>query len=157
IPQGTFMAGTYSVTVTNPPPADCFSQETVMLTVNDPPVVTDVKPGSVCAGGTTLEVDGTGFQMGATVGLVDQKGGGMVGATGTMVNAGGTQITTTTMPGGAVGDTYDVVVTNPDGCTDKVPHKAVAMVPGPIVFYADPEVVYNGVNTRVTLYATLLT
>ena len=61
-----------------------------------------------------------------------------------------------TMGGGTVGDTYDVVVTNPDGCSDKVPHKAVAVVPGPIVFYADPEVVYNGVNTRVTIYATTL-
>ena len=157
IPQNTFPAGTYAVSVQNPPPADCKSTESIMLKVNDPPVVTNVKPGSVCAGGSTLEIDGTGFVETPTVSLVGQNGQGTVGSTNTMVNADGTQITTVTQAGGVVGDTYDVVVTNPDGCTDKVPHKAVAIVPGPIVFYADPEIVYNGVNTRVTLYATTLT
>lgn len=157
IPKDTFPAGVYAVSVQNPPPADCKSTESITLKVNDPPVVTNVKPGSVCAGGSVLEIDGTGFVDTPTVELVGQNGEGTVGSTNTMVNADGTQITTTTGPGGVVGDTYDVVVTNPDGCTDKVPHKAVAIVPGPIVFYADPEVVYNGVNTRVTVYATTLT
>ncbi|MEZ4310701.1 MAG: hypothetical protein R3F14_21880 [Polyangiaceae bacterium] len=157
IPQGTFTAGTYPVVVTNPPPADCSSEENVALVVNDPPVVTGVKPGSVCAGGSTLEIDGTGFVETPTVELVGQDGQGTIGAMGTMVNADGTQVTTTTEAGGDVGDTYDVVVTNPDGCFDTAPHKAVAIVPGPIVFFADPEVVYNGINTRVTVYATTLT
>jgi hypothetical protein len=157
IPKGTFKAGTYQVTVSNPKPADCASTENVMLKVNDPPVVTNVKPASVCAGGSQIEIDGTGFIATPMVTLVDQMGGGKLGSSGTMVNAEGTQIMTTTMGGGVVGDTYDVVVTNPDGCSDTVPHKAVAVVPGPVVFYADPEVVYNGVNTRVTIYATTLT
>lgn len=156
IPKGTFTAGTYPVVVTNPPPADCSSEQTITLTVNDPPVVTSVKPASVCAGGGNLQIDGTGFIATPAVELVGQAGQGTLGTTGTMVNAEGTQITTVAMSGGVVGDSYDVVVTNPDGCSDAVPHKAVAVVPGPIVFFADPEVVYNGVNTRVTVYATTL-
>jgi hypothetical protein len=157
IPKGTFTAGTYPVKVTNPPPANCASGEMVTLAVNDPPVVTDVTPGSVCAGGSKLQIDGKGFVTTPVVDLEGQKGEGTFGAGMTMVNADGTQINTTTLNGGMVGSTYDVVVTNPDGCTDTLPHKAVAVVPGPIVFFADPEVVYNGVNTRVTVYATTLT
>jgi large repetitive protein len=55
----------------------------------------------------------------------------------------------------APGD-YEVVVANPDsvGCTstEKVP--LMVQLDGPILFFSDPPVVFNGINTKITLYLT---
>jgi hypothetical protein len=50
-----------------------------------------------------------------------------------------------------------VVVINPDGCEDRpLPHKQVKGVEGPILFFVDPPVVSSAINTRVTLFATVI-
>ncbi|MEP7122121.1 MAG: kelch repeat-containing protein, partial [Byssovorax sp.] len=151
LPQGDF-----AVVVTNPLPADCASIEDVKLHVDDPPVVLSVIPSTICAGGGAITVNGSGFLPATTVSL-EAMGLATLTSASTMVNAAGTQVSATFGGGTMVGSVYDVIVSSGDGCTDTAPHKQVTVVPGPIAFFADPEVVFNGVNTRVTVYATTLT
>jgi hypothetical protein len=155
VAKGTFASGTYPVTVKNPVPADCSSTETVTLTVEDPPVVTGTTPATLCQGGGKLTVNGSGFLASASVTL---ENGALPSLTSsfTQVNAGGTQVLATFGGGTIPGTVYDVVVDNGDGCTDAPPHQKVTVTTGPIAFFADPEIVFNGINTRVTVYATTL-
>src|SRR5205807_42291 len=48
---------------------------------------------------------------------------------------------------------YDVTLTNPDGCSD-TKKGAIQAVAGPVLFFVDPPVVFNGITTQVTLYTT---
>ncbi len=155
IPQGTFMAGTYPVVVTNPAPADCSSTEMIEIEVRDPPNVTAVVPASLCAGGGKLTFTGTGFAPTASVTL-EAAGLPTLSSISTMVNPTGTTLTAQMQGGGTPGDVYDAIVSNGDGCKDDPPYLKVTITPGPIAFFADPDVVYNGINTRVTVYATTL-
>lgn len=155
VPQGTFAEGSYPVTVTNPDPAGCASTESISLEVHAPPVVTGTTPATLCQGGGTLNVAGQNFLSTASVSLV-APGGMTVGASSTQVNPAGTQITATFGGTGTPGDVLDVVVDNGDGCSDPAPHRQVTVVSGPVAFFADPEVVFNGINTRVTIYVTTL-
>lgn len=153
VPKGTFTPGDYPVTVTNPAPANCVSSEVLSLHDEPPPIVTKVAPATVCEGGGKLTIDGSNFIATPTVSLESQSQS-TVTSNSVVMNTDGTQLTAL-IPGGAtVGATYDVVVTNPDGCTDNPPHQTVTVKPGPIVFMADPEIVYNGVNMIVTVYMT---
>jgi hypothetical protein len=156
IAKGALPQGDYPVVVANPLPADCTSIEDVKLRVDNPPVVASVVPATLCAGGGTININGSGFLPATTVSL-ESMGLATLTSSSTMVNAAGTQVGATFGGGTMVGSVYDVVVSSGDGCTDAAPHLKVTVVPGPIAFFADPEVVFNGVNTRVTVYATTLT
>lgn len=156
VPKATFGSGEFPVTVTNPDPAGCTSSEAVSLRVRPPPSVSAVVPVAVCTGGSKLTISGSGFDSPASVAL-EASGQGTIKSTTATANAGGTELVAQVGPGAQVGTTYNVVVTNPDSCTDTPPHKTVVGVTGPILFQADPEVVYNGVNMRVTLLATTVT
>jgi hypothetical protein len=156
ITKNALLQGDYPVVVTNPLPADCASIEDVKLRVDNPPVVESVIPASLCVGGGSITVNGSGFLPTSTVSL-EAVGQPTLTSASTVVSATGTQIAATFGGGTMVGSVYDVVVASGDGCTDAPPHKQVTIVPGPIAFFADPEVVFNGVNTRVTVYATTLT
>ena len=143
------------VVVTNPAPADCASSEAIELTIEPPPVVNSVVPATVCEGGSQLTINGSGFQQGATVAL--DCAGAMVISTAVNVAKDGKTIGATFGPGAVPGTMCDVVVTNPDGCQDRpLPHKQVNVTTGPILFFVDPPVVYNGINTRITLFATTI-
>lgn len=157
VPKGTFAKGIYPVAVRNPDPAGCVSKETVSLTVDDPPAVTGTAPATLCEGGGTLDAIGTGFLASATISLLPTSGVQTpVMSNSASVNAAGTQISAVFGAVGVPGATFNVLVDNGDGCIDPAPHKTVTVVTGPIAFFADPEVVYNGINTRVTVYATTL-
>lgn len=157
LPQGLLAAGTYPVSVENPLPAGCSSTQTIELKVEPPPVVTSTVPASICTGGGNLTVNGENFVPGASVSLVDPSGAkAPVASTTTDVNAAGTSLTATFLAGGSLDAVFDVVVDNNDGCTDVAPHKTLTVVAGPVAFFADPEVVYNGIATRVTVYVTKL-
>ena len=154
VPKGTFTAGDYPVSITNPAPAACKTLQMVSLHDEKPPTVDTVAPAAVCAGGGPLTIGGTGFLPTPTVTL-QAAGQPPIAGTNTAVNAGGTEVKTQIGPGANVGTTYDVVVTNPDGCFDlPLPHKTVTIKDGPVLFLADPEVVYNGVNMGVAVYGT---
>lgn len=155
VPKGTFKSGSYPVTVQNPDPAGCKTDGMIMLTVEDPPVVTSVVPATMCAGGGNFKIAGSGFLQGATVSL-QAMGKPTLKSDMTTVNATGTEIDAHVDGPGNPGDVYDLVVDNGDGCTDIPPHQKVTITAGPIAFFADPDVVYNGINTRVTVYATTI-
>ncbi|MGZ3421090.1 MAG: hypothetical protein ACXVEE_24660 [Polyangiales bacterium] len=157
IPKGDFVVTTKTkvpVVVTNPAPADCQSSETIELTINPPPTVSAVVPATVCEGGSQLTISGEGFEDGATVTM--DCSGKTTDASTVKVTPDGKQITATFGGGASPGEMCDVVVHNPDGCIDKAPHKTVTVTTGPIVFYVDPPVVYNGVTTQVTVFATTI-
>jgi len=159
IPQGDFPVTDptkVKVVVTNPAPADCASSEVIELTINPPPRVDAVKPATVCEGGSQITITGKGFVDGAKVSLDCM--GTVVDATTVTVSMDGTTIGATFGPGAVANTTCDVIVQNPDGCQDRpLPHKTVNAVTGPILFFVDPPVVYNGINTRITLYSTTIT
>ena len=143
------------VVVTNPAPADCASSEAIELRIEPPPLVTSVVPATVCEGGSQLTINGSGFQQGAVVTL--DCAGTMVPASAANVAMDGKTIGAMFGPGAVAGTSCDVIVTNPDGCQDRpLPHKKVNVTTGPILFFVDPPVVYNGINTRVTLFATTI-
>ncbi|HEV8320171.1 MAG TPA: IPT/TIG domain-containing protein [Myxococcota bacterium] len=138
--------GTYSVTVTNPNGHSATLDGGLMIV--PPPDLVSVEPPTICTGGGMLTLAGTGFRDGATVDV-----GGMAASTVDVVSD--MQIDAT-IGGGLDPGVYDVTVTNAEGCSDTLPG-AVTIVPGPIVFFVDPPVVYNGVSTQVTIYASGLT
>lgn len=157
IPKGDFKVTAPTkvpVVVTNPAPADCQSSEAITLTIEPPPKVDSVVPATVCEGGSQLTINGSGFIDGAkvTVSCSSAK----VDASTVKVTPDGKQIAATFGPGAVPGESCDVIVQNPDGCIDIAPHQKVTVTTGPIVFYVDPPVVYNGINTRITIFATTI-
>jgi hypothetical protein len=159
IPKGDFPVTTatkFPVTLTNPAPADCQSSETIEITIEPPPRVDSVAPATVCEGGSQITVNGANFMSGAKVTL--DCGGTKVDAGTVTVATDGKQLSATFGGGATPGTSCDVIVKNPDGCEDRpLPHKKVTVVAGPIVFYVDPPVVYNGINTRITIFVTSIT
>ena len=159
VPQGDFdvtAATTLPLVVTNPPPADCDSASSpVDVTIDPPPEVDSIVPATVCEGGSQLTITGQHFQSGAAVAMT--CGATTFDASNVTVTPDGTQLGATFGGGAVPGDTCTVTVTNPDGCEDRpLPHHTVTVVAGPIVFFVDPPVAFNGINTRVTIYATTI-
>lgn len=161
VPEGSLEAGEHAVVMTNPPPADCSAGGTLM--VNPPPTVESVVPAHVCTGGGLLDIDGQGFLsvdgISPSVDLVSQTDATVFSASA--VSCGpdcttgpGTSLQAAFGVGPAVGVLYDLVVTNPDGCTDEAPHQVVSVIQGPLLFFVDPFVVASTVNSRITLFAT---
>jgi hypothetical protein len=159
VPKNTFGPGTYDVVITNPAPADCKSTEKFSLKVVPPPNVDAVVPPKVCTGGGILTITGSGFYDSATtVTLHPVSGPGMTDIPSQTVDAtpdeNGTTATAIIGAGAETDTVYEVIVANGPGCTDDTPHKTVTVTTGPIIYLADPEYVYNGVNTKVTIYVT---
>ncbi|MDB4959452.1 MAG: hypothetical protein JWO36_7021, partial [Myxococcales bacterium] len=159
IPQGDIAVTANTMlelVVTNPAPADCASSTGFMVTLDAPPHVDSVVPATVCQGGGQITVNGSNFAPGAVV-TEHCPGSTDVTAATVTVNADGTQLVATFGGGAPAGTTCDVIVTNPDGCADRpLPHKTVNVTTGPIAFFVDPDVVYNGINTRITIYSTTI-
>jgi hypothetical protein len=145
-----------SILVINPPPADCASAlAPEMLTIEPPPKVTGVQPAKVCEGGSVLAISGENFLPGAIVTLHCPDGD--FPATSVTVTDD-KNLSATFGPGPSSPETCDVIVRNLDSCEDRpLPHQTVQVVPGPILFYVDPSVVYNGVTTYITLFSTAIT
>ena len=155
VPKGALPPGSYTLRVTNPAPAGCQSSETIALTIEPPPVLTDVLPSTICQGGGPLDLKGMNFLPTATASVTDPTAMQTVAATTTMVSADGTDAKATfAFPSGlAAGDKLDVTIDNHDGCTATLPAK-VTVVSGPLIFYVDPPFVAQGVVTPVTVYTT---
>lgn len=153
IPADTLAPGVYSVVLTNPAPAACASTEAVTFTVNPPPEVTQINPSTVCTGGSTLTIAGRYFQSGASVEL---RCGAKPAVVATSVTFQSSESLLATFGAGiAPAEQCDVVVINPDTCSDEpLPHKVVTGTEGPIAFYADPPVAYSALSTRLTVYLT---
>jgi hypothetical protein len=159
LPQASLASGTFDVTVENPAPAACSGTGMSELVVVPPPTVTSIVPNAVCVGGGDLTINGSSFIPSATVSFTDPAGvQPTFSGTKNNVNAAGTQLTTTVAAAvGNPGTVYDVTVTDPGGCADPAPHQKVTVTSGPVLYFVDPNVVYNGANTAVTLYVTTIT
>jgi len=118
------------------------------------PTVSAIVPLTVCQGGSQVTVQGTGLASGMPV-LLEAAGQATIASTSSAASGDGTSLVAT-FPGGLVpGVHYDVVVGSAS-CVDPAPHHQVTAVAGAVAYLADPDVTYNGINTRVTVYATTL-
>jgi hypothetical protein len=117
------------------------------------PTVTS-SAGNACQNGSVLTLTGTGFTSGMQVSL-EATGQATISSTSTVASANGTTLTVT-LPGGLVPGVVYNVVAGSGTCTDPAPHKTANAVGGALAYLADPDVTYNGINTRVTIYATAL-
>jgi hypothetical protein len=114
-----------------------------------------VNPPTICSGGGAFTVNGMNFLPSAVVTL-QATSLPTISSVSATVNGAGTQISTV-MPGGlAAGTAYDVVVDNGAGTTDLPPHKKVTTTLGPSIITMSPDVVFNGISTRVLVFATSL-
>jgi hypothetical protein len=144
--MGSIMVGaTYKVTVTNPMPANCTSQEDVTVVGAPPPTNTSFAPTKLCQGGGSITLMGTNFEQGATVSL------GPLMTTSVTVSQSGSTATASFGAGLSPG-MYSVGIQNPDGCSATAMGQ-VTVALGRIVFFADPPTVWNGINTQITVYS----
>jgi hypothetical protein len=132
------------VELQNPAPADCGQPTSFTIPVEPAPVVTSVTPLRICFEGGSFQIDGQNFDPAMTVTLAG------VNANDVTVNAAGTSATATFNTSLPVGD-RTLTVTNPSNCSSDF-DQTIKVVNGPQVFYVDPPVAYNGINTQVTIY-----
>ncbi|HEY3354277.1 MAG TPA: hypothetical protein VGQ83_13575, partial [Polyangia bacterium] len=151
VPAGAVLAGvTYRVQVSNPTApgvvvgGGCSTAETVTLQGTSPPAISNVAPLTICTGGGIITVTGTGFEQGATVTVGPRV------STSVVVNGAGTSAVATFGAGPIIAPAA-VTLTNPSGCSATATQQ-VSVVTGPILVFADPAVVWNGMSTPVTLY-----
>jgi hypothetical protein len=145
--QGQLHTGDWAVTVLNPAPVACVSSENVVFKSTPPPTLSSVTPTRICRGGATLSLAGTYFASGMVTTLGGLTAGQTTVASDSAASATfGMGLTPSTTP-------YPMTVTNVDGCFATLPD-AVTVETGPIVFFADPPVVYNGISTVVTIYGS---
>jgi hypothetical protein len=150
------MPGSYKLVLTDPEPLSCASSDDIDLVVHAPPKVVSVAPATVCSGGSVLIATGEGFLPDASAELRCGTTA-PVKAQAVEVSGDGKMATLTFGPGVTAGANCDVVFINADSCEDRpLPHHVVTSTDGPILFNVDPNVVYNGVNTKVLLYVTAL-
>ena len=142
LPAGLLTVGAYSVTVLNPDPPGC--EDIFDSAIGLPPTVGSISPVRICETGGQVTVNGSNFLDGARVSI------GGVEVPTTFVSD--TQLLAD-VPAGFAGGLYDVTVTNPDGCADTL-EDVLQIIELPLVYYVDPPVVYNGINTQVTVFAS---
>lgn len=144
VPSSLMTSGSHTISVINPPPADCLSPAEIVFEVALPPSITGVVPARVCATGIDITVTGDNFVPSTQVSL-----DGTDAATVTFVSSNEIQAHFDPMPGG----TYSVTVSNGEGCEATLPD-AVTVVELPYLFFVDPPVVYNGIGIQITIYAS---
>lgn len=143
IPEDDLPPDTYTLVVTNPETAACASQESITIDIVPPPVLDSITPTRICTGGGSIGLAGMGFRDGATVEAGDLAASG--------VAVSGPSDATATFGLGLAPGRYDVTITNPEGCFDTLVD-VLEVVEGPILFWVDPPVVYNGISTQVTIF-----
>ena len=149
-----FPVGPVPFAINNPPPADCATVETDMFQLSDPPTVTDVQPPELCSDvvNDTATLTGTNFASNASVTLTGANVGDIPANEVTVNWVSDTQIDLV-FPNGLPADTYDITVSNGTNCESTLT-AGLIVHPTPLVFFVDPPVVYNGITTEVTVYAT---
>ena len=146
VPQGDLDEGTYDVTLTNPAPAACASSDAIQLEVTPPPVVESVLPLTICTGGGDLTITGTGFRDGAVVSV-----GGVPAADTRVVSE--TELQASFGLVGLDPGNYTLTVDGGNGCFDDF-ETEVRVIEGSVVFFVDPPVVFNGIETQVTMFVS---
>lgn len=136
------LAGTYRVRVVNP--NGHASELTATLEVYDPPVIESIGPTVVCGIGQVVTITGSGFREGTTVTLNGEP------VDATVVDD--STITFQMPEDAASGDTYEVVVISPEGCTATATE---IIVVGDTIFTVQsivPDRGWTGIDNPVTIY-----
>jgi len=167
--------GLYSVKVTNPDEKHSATLP-VGLGVVPPPTITSDKlalcnsldDGSITIVGTNFVKFGDELpkvQIKSADGTVIKEYtatsvGGCTSLTGLSEDVQICTTVTIDVPGGELPPgTYEVTVLNPGavGCATAEKVTLTVSLEGPILFFSDPPVVFNGINTQITLYLTAIT
>lgn len=151
VPSADFTtSGAYDTTVRNPAPAAASSTPAVPLSVTTPPLLTSAVPASICAGGGSLTLTGANFTSTMQVTLLSPTPQQAVSVTLT-----GTTTALATFAGPLpVGGPYPLRVTTAAGACFAQLASQAQVTPGPVVFFVDPSIVYNGITTQATVYAS---
>ena len=158
VPNPAIPAGNYPVIISNPVPPGCSSAP-FNFVVALPPTITDFQPNRVCEDlPMTYVVSGTEFTLASVVELDPNPGVPGDEVLGTVDPSSNVPGQLTVDFGPLNPGTYQLTVSNdgnPDGIgCDDVFATALIVEPTPFVFFADPPVVYNGISTQITVYAT---
>ncbi len=163
--------GLYGITLTNPDRKTKAEKE-LALAVVAPPRIDRVVPTSLCNGlqDQRLNIEGENFiGVGDAMPNVSFESGDVsktieadrlddcVDIEGLSEPVRICKTASVEIPGGELPeDDYEVSLTNPApaACTSSETATVKVLNEGPIVFFSDPPVVYNGINTRATLYMT---
>ncbi len=137
----------FDVTVTASEPLACGS-DTISLERTVPPTIDSVIPSRVCAdGGTTLTVSGQDLRDDA-----DYLLNGVAADDDDIdVNDDGTTATVT-FESSVPGDWATFEVINPGDCSSTY-EEELRVTDGPLPIFVDPPVVFDEMNTQVTVYA----
>ncbi|MBN1654201.1 MAG: IPT/TIG domain-containing protein [Deltaproteobacteria bacterium] len=143
VPVWAATIGQHDVVIQLPTTQDCSAA--IVFSVTEPPTVTDVYPFKVCAKGDTFTVEGTSFAPGSVIRLD--------GAPVPTQYVSETELTGT-ITEDYTPDTYDVDVYNAEDCVSEPRLDALMVVAAPVVFFADPQYLYNAIDMRVTVWVT---
>ncbi len=148
IPTG-LAAGSYTIEVVNPTTEKCPNRKATYV-VGGPPTITQVNPNPICQGlPKSFTIVGTGFTPATTVTFTGPKAPKTPvpnSPTVTFIDANDLQVDFPDLNPGF----YDVTVANGTCTSTKV--DGAQVLPDPFVFFVDPPVIYNGINTRATAY-----
>lgn len=166
------LPGVYAMTLTNPDRESSATREAALAVV-PPPRIDDIQPDALCngfqdqrltvTGANFVEVDGVGPAVSfASPGgdAFSYTADALDGCTDITGLSSGIRICTSlsiTIPASTLPeDTYALSVSHPAplGCRSTESQSLNVLDDGPVVFFADPPVAYDGINTRVTLFMT---
>lgn len=139
VPDG-LLVGEYPIEVVNNVPTECGGIG--FFGVGPPPTIRGIEPAFICEGSPSFELVGDGFLTTSEVFVGDVRAEAV-----TLVDEDRLLATFDELDPG----TYDVRVSNGDSC-DAVEEDFVEVVPDPRVFFVDPEILYNGISVRATVY-----
>ncbi len=145
-----FAGGTYGVVLANPAPVAAPSTQAVSFVSTAPPTLSGVTPSKLCRSGGSLTLTGTNFTSSMQVNLLSSPP-----VTGGPVSLTGTTSATSAFAGPlTVGGPYDVQVVTAAGSCNATRTGQITVTDGPVVFFMDPSVVFNGITTQATVYAS---
>lgn len=149
-----YAIGGVEFVVTNPSPSDCAETSSAIFEIVTPPSITTIEPSNICEGqAESVTLTGTNFAQNATV-LIGSTAATSVTANNCDSDGVCTELVATWDVGaGLVPGDYDVTVSNGTGC-ESVVTNGITVDPSPLVFFVDPPVIFNGINTDATLFTT---
>jgi hypothetical protein len=164
LPINDLPVGAYTLSVRNPAPAACETTDSVAIQITAPPsvngvAVSGVSTPRICESGGSVIVMGAGFQDGAVATLSHPSNGVTQDAFLNAVTDNGATLNATFGPGLRAiipPPRYTLTVRNPDGCSASRAD-AVDVTRGIFTFFVDPPVVYNGINTKITILGSGIT
>ncbi len=146
VPAGTVTPDAYTVVVRNPGPGACEAAHD--SSIGFPPLVSGVDPPQLCSSGGSISVTGDGFADGAVVRIENADHQADLPTTFVDAQNLDAEVPDPTPPG-----LYDVIVTNPDGCSGRL-DQALDITPQPVVYFVDPYTAYNGIRLQVVIYTS---